>query len=60
THVAQSYYTVTQAIHRLSKAGIGITRNAFERRLDRNRIPHTKIAGRRFIPMEVVDELIDK
>ncbi|MFA5076858.1 MAG: hypothetical protein WC488_00310 [Candidatus Micrarchaeia archaeon] len=60
THVAQSYYTVTQAIHRLSKAGIGIKRNAFERRLDRNRIPHTKIAGRRFIPMDVVDELIEK
>jgi len=60
THVAQNYYTVSQAIHKLSKSGLGIKRNAFERRLDRNRIPHTKIAGRRFIPMDVVDELIDK
>ena len=60
THVARSYYTVSQAIQKLHKAGISIRRNAFERRLDRNRIPHTKIAGRRFIPMDVVAELIDK
>lgn len=60
THVAKSYYTVTQAIQKLHKAGIQIRRNAFERRLDRNRIPHTKIAGRRYIPMDVVGELIEK
>ena len=26
----------------------------------RNRIPHVKISGRRFIPRDVVSELIDK
>lgn len=60
THVAKSYHTVSQAIQQLHKAGIGIKRNAFERRLDRNRIPHVKIAGRRFIPHDVLDELVDK
>lgn len=60
THVAKNYHTVSQAIHQLHKAGIGIKRNAFERRLDRNRIPHVKIAGRRFIPYDVLDELVDK
>ncbi|VVB98005.1 Helix-turn-helix domain protein [uncultured archaeon] len=60
THVAKSYYTVSQAISQLHKSGIGIKRNAFERRLDRNRIPHVKIAGRRFIPNDVLDELVDK
>lgn len=60
THVAKSYYTVSQAISQLHKSGIGIKRNAFERRLDRNRIPHVKIAGRRFIPTDVLDELVDK
>lgn len=60
THVAQNYYTVSQAISKLSSTGIGIKRNAFERRLDRNRVPHIKIAGRRYIPIDVLDELIDK
>lgn len=60
THVAKSYYTVSQAIQQLHKSGIGIKRNAFERRLDRNRVPHVKISGRRFIPMDVLDELVDK
>lgn len=60
THVAKSYYTVSQAISQLHKSGIGIKRNAFERRLDRSRIPHVKIAGRRYIPMDVLDELTDK
>ncbi len=60
THVAKTYYTVSQAIQQLHKSGIGIKRNAFERRLDRSRIPHVKIAGRRFIPMDVLDELVDK
>ncbi|MBU0586785.1 hypothetical protein KJ780_04685 [Candidatus Micrarchaeota archaeon] len=60
THVAKSYYTVSQAIQRLRKSGIQIRRNAFERRLDRNRVPHTKIAGRRYIPMDVLDELVSK
>jgi hypothetical protein len=60
THVAQSYYTVSQAIAKVSKAGLSIRRNAFERRLDRNRIPHIKISGRRYIPMDVLDELVEK
>ncbi len=60
THVAKNYYTVSQAIGQLHKSGIGIKRNAFERRLDRNRVPHVKIAGRRYIPMDVLDELVDK
>lgn len=60
THVAENYYTVSQAIQQLHKSGIGIKRNAFERRLDRRRIPHSKIAGRRYIPIDVLNELVDK
>lgn len=60
THVAKNYHTVSSAIQKIHKAGIGIKRNAFERRLDRDRIPHVKIVGRRFIPLDVVDELIEK
>lgn len=60
THVAKSYYTVSQAIQKLHKSGIQIRRNAFERRLDRGRVPCKKIAGRRYIPLGVMDELIDK
>ena len=41
-------------------SGIKIKRNAFERRLDRGRIPHVKIGGRRFIPEDVMRELTDK
>ncbi len=60
THIAKTYYNVTQSIQQLHKAGIGIKRNAFERRLDRKRIPHVKIAGRRYLPIDVVDELVEK
>ena len=42
------------------KKGVRIKRNAFERRLDRNRIPHEKIGGRRVIAREVLDELVSK
>ena len=59
-HVAQNYYTVSQAIKRLWDSGIGIKRNAFERRLDRERVPSVKIGGRRVIAKEVMDELIRK
>ncbi|HNT60900.1 MAG TPA: hypothetical protein PKJ97_02910 [Candidatus Bilamarchaeaceae archaeon] len=60
SHVAKKYYSVSQAIRQLHVKGVEIKRNAFERRLDRNRIPHVKIGGRRFIPRDVVDELVDK
>ena len=44
----------------LHKSGIKIKRNAFERRLDRARIPHVKVGGRRFIHDDVLKELVDK
>ncbi len=59
-HIAQNYYTVTQAVKKLWESGINIRRNAFERRLDRNRIPSVKVGGRRVIAKEVLDELIKK
>ena len=60
THVSKNYYSVTQALNELHRGGIGIKRNAFERRLDRGRIPHEKIGGRRFIHGKVLHELVDK
>ncbi|VVB99293.1 Uncharacterised protein [uncultured archaeon] len=60
THVAQNYYDVSAAIGLLQSKGVKIRRNAFERRLDRNRIPHEKIGGRRVIAREVLDELVGK
>ncbi len=60
SHVAKKYYSVSEALKELHKRDVEIKRNAFERRLDRNRVPHVKISGRRFIPREVVSELIEK
>ncbi|MEM4335621.1 MAG: hypothetical protein QXL47_00125 [Candidatus Anstonellales archaeon] len=60
THIARNYYSVSQALEELHKKNIMIRRNAFERRLDRGRIPHVKIGGRRFIPHSVMKELITK
>ncbi len=60
THISNNYYSVSQAIKELHKAGIRIKRNAFERRLDRGRIPHVKIGGRRFIHEDVMRELTEK
>jgi hypothetical protein len=60
THVAKNYYDVSQAIGVLQNKGIKIRRNAFERRLDRSRIPHEKIGGRRVIARDVMDELVSK
>ncbi len=60
THVAKNYYDVSQAIGVLQNKGLKIRRNAFERRLDRNRIPHEKIGGRRLIARDVMDELVSK
>ena len=60
THISSNYYSVSQAIKELHKSGIRIKRNAFERRLDRGRIPHVKIGGRRFIHEEVLSELVSK
>ncbi len=58
THVSKDYFSVTEALDRLHKKGIKIRRNAFERRLDRGRIPHTKVGGRRFIHNDVLDKLV--
>jgi hypothetical protein len=60
THISSNYYSVSQAIRELHKTSIRIKRNAFERRLDRGRIPHVKIGGRRFIHEDVLRELINK
>jgi hypothetical protein len=60
THISSNYYSVSQAIRELHKEGIKIKRNAFERRLDRGRVPHVKIGGRRFIHEDVLRELVDK
>ena len=59
-HVCKNYYDVGDAVQQMSARGIKIKRNAFERRLDRNRIPHEKIGGRRVIAKEVLDELVSK
>jgi len=60
THISSNYYSVSEAIRELHKTGIKIKRNAFERRLDRGRIPHVKVGGRRFIHEDVLRELLDK
>lgn len=60
THISSNYFSVSQAIKELHKTGIRIKRNAFERRLDRGRIPHVKIGGRRFIHEDVMNELMEK
>ena len=60
THISDKYYSVSEAIKELHTSGIKIKRNAFERRLDRGRVPHVKVGGRRFIPDDVLGELIDK
>lgn len=60
THISENYFSVSQAVKQLHKKGIRIKRNAFERRLDRGRIPHVKVGGRRFVHDEVLTELIDK
>lgn len=60
THIAKNYYDVSEAMTHLQSKGIKINRNAFERRLDRSRIPHEKIGGRRVIAKEVMEELVSK
>ncbi len=60
THISSNYFSVSEAIRELHKSGIKIKRNAFERRLDRGRIPHEKVGGRRFIHEDVLKELVDK
>ncbi len=60
TNISTNYYSVSQAVRELHKNRIKINRNAFERRLDRGRIPHSKIGGRRFIHEDVMRELVQK
>ncbi|PIZ99347.1 hypothetical protein COX84_01140 [Candidatus Micrarchaeota archaeon CG_4_10_14_0_2_um_filter_49_7] len=57
THVYQTYMEVRDSLAYLSGQGVKINKNAFERRLDRERIPHAKIAGKRYIDRGVLDEL---
>ncbi|MEM4633651.1 MAG: hypothetical protein QW275_00685 [Candidatus Anstonellaceae archaeon] len=59
-HICKNYYDVGEAVQEMNARGVKIKRNAFERRLDRNRIPHEKIGGRRVIAKEVLEELIAK
>ncbi len=58
--ISENYYSVTEAINVLHRRGIEIKRNAFERRLDRGNIPHSKVVGRRFIHEDVLSELVEK
>lgn len=60
TKISDKYYSVSEAIFELNKNDVSIKRNAFERRLDRGRVPHVKVGGRRFIHEEVLKELLDK
>lgn len=60
THISSNYHSVSDAVRALHKNGIKIKRNAFERRLDRGRIPHVKVGGRRFIHDDVLSELVGK
>jgi hypothetical protein len=60
THISNNYFSVSQAIKELHKNSIKLKRNAFERRLDRGRIPHVKVGGRRFIHEDVMRELTEK
>ena len=59
-HVCKNYYDVGDAVQEMTGRGIKIKRNTFERRLDRGRIPHEKIGGRRVIAKEVLNELVSK
>ncbi|MBM3229271.1 hypothetical protein FJZ26_02470 [Candidatus Parvarchaeota archaeon] len=59
-HIASNYYVVGEAVEMMEEKGVKIKRNAFERRLDRSRIPFEKVGGRRMIAHEVLDELIAK
>ena len=60
THISSNYYSVSEAVRELHKNSIKIKRNAFERRLDRGRVPHVKVGGRRYIHEKVLDELVNK
>ncbi len=59
THLKQTYYTISEAMDEFRKHGIHINRNAFERRLDRGRIPHYKVKGRRYIPKDVFEQVLN-
>ena len=60
TEIRKNYYTVPEALEEIKKAGIRLKRSTLERRLDRRRIPFVKIGGKRYIPHDVVEELINK
>jgi len=60
TQISKNYMDVSAAIKYLQENGVFIKRNAFERRLDRNRIPHVKVGGRRMIAKETLQELVKK
>jgi len=60
SEVFQNYYDVAGAMKELSTSKVSIKRNAFERRLDRGRIPHEKIGGRRFISKDVLSRVIEE
>ncbi|MFA5105732.1 MAG: hypothetical protein WC506_02105 [Candidatus Micrarchaeia archaeon] len=59
-HVVSNYYSVGDAVEFLETKGVKIKRNAFERRLDRNRIPFEKVGGRRMISRDIMEELAAK
>ncbi|MEM4367140.1 MAG: hypothetical protein QW035_03350 [Candidatus Anstonellales archaeon] len=58
TKVAKYYYDVPTALEKINDAGLKISSNAFERRLDRGRIPFIKIGGKRYIHKSVLNEMI--
>ncbi len=60
TEIRKNYSTVAEALEKMRKAGIKIKRSTLERRLDRKRIPFVKIGGKRYIPNDVVEEVIKR
>ncbi|HII53767.1 hypothetical protein COT30_02300 [Candidatus Micrarchaeota archaeon CG08_land_8_20_14_0_20_49_17] len=58
--VLKTHFDVADAYSTAINSGLKISRSAFERRLDRGRIPHVKIGGKRYLPKAVVSELLQK
>ncbi|MEM4196728.1 MAG: hypothetical protein QXV64_01245 [Candidatus Anstonellaceae archaeon] len=59
-HVSKNYLDVAEAVKFLHQNNVHIRRNAFERRLDRGRIPFIKLGGKRLISKAVLEELLRK
>ena len=60
TKIAKNYYNISQAMDYLRAKGLKVKRNAFERRVDRGRIPHVKIGGKRYIHKAVLEDMVEQ